>query len=409
YLTGNQVTGESSVDAYIKTLRQGCRCVECNSFAVDCWDGDDGEPIIYHGWTLTSKISFKDVISDAILPYAFERSEFPLILSIENHCGLKQQDKMAHYLKTILSECLYTDRVDENATEMPSPFSLKRKILVKAKRLPSGMSENELIQEVLEEDDERDEKRKKITTVRISKRSIIHHLSVTHHQMSLQKISQKLSDCVNYIEAVHFDNFDYSESQGKFYHMSSFGESKAEKLVEDVEIARQFARYNIRQLSRIYPGAKRQDSSNLKPIPFWNTGCQIVCIQILSGQHIPRPDHEMEGDIIDPYVKVRIRGHHLDQTYLNKGKTEHVHNNGFNPVWRSAFFEFLVMIPNLAFLEFRVKDHSKSGKDESLAVFCVPLRMVQEGYRCIPLEDLAGKRLTPASLLVHIKINRNAV
>lgn len=30
--------------------------------AVDCWDGDDGEPIIYHGWTLTSKILFKDIM-----------------------------------------------------------------------------------------------------------------------------------------------------------------------------------------------------------------------------------------------------------------------------------------------------------------------------------------------------------
>jgi phosphatidylinositol phospholipase C delta len=31
-------------------------------FSVDCWDGDDGEPIIYHGWTLTSKILFKDIM-----------------------------------------------------------------------------------------------------------------------------------------------------------------------------------------------------------------------------------------------------------------------------------------------------------------------------------------------------------
>ena len=29
YLLDNQVTGESSVDAYIKALKQGCRCVEC--------------------------------------------------------------------------------------------------------------------------------------------------------------------------------------------------------------------------------------------------------------------------------------------------------------------------------------------------------------------------------------------
>ena len=41
-------------------------------FLVDCWDGDDGEPIIYHGHTLTSKILFKDVI-EACEKYAFEK------------------------------------------------------------------------------------------------------------------------------------------------------------------------------------------------------------------------------------------------------------------------------------------------------------------------------------------------
>ena len=57
--------------------------------------------------------------------------------------------------------------------------------------------------------------------------------------------------------------------------MSSFGESKAEKIIEDPENSKKFVKYNCRQISRIYPGAKRQDSSNLNIIPFFNAGCQI--------------------------------------------------------------------------------------------------------------------------------------
>lgn len=38
---------------------------------VDCWDGPNGEPIVYHGHTFTSKILFKDVIS-TVEKYAFE-------------------------------------------------------------------------------------------------------------------------------------------------------------------------------------------------------------------------------------------------------------------------------------------------------------------------------------------------
>lgn len=42
--------------------------------AVDCWDGPDGEPIVHHGYTLTSKILFKDVIK-TINKYAFIKNE----------------------------------------------------------------------------------------------------------------------------------------------------------------------------------------------------------------------------------------------------------------------------------------------------------------------------------------------
>ena len=41
---------------------------------VDCWDGPDGEPIVHHGYTLTSKILFKDVI-ETVNKYAFVKNE----------------------------------------------------------------------------------------------------------------------------------------------------------------------------------------------------------------------------------------------------------------------------------------------------------------------------------------------
>lgn len=50
---------------------KSCRCVE-----LDSWDGPNGEPVIYHGYTLTSKILFRDAIQ-AIKDYAFKVPRAP--------------------------------------------------------------------------------------------------------------------------------------------------------------------------------------------------------------------------------------------------------------------------------------------------------------------------------------------
>ncbi len=72
---------------------------------------------------------------------------------------------MADYLKSILGEMLFSDPVDETASALPSPESLRGKVLVKAKRIPPGKTQDEEIEEE-DEDDERDEKRKKTAKVR---------------------------------------------------------------------------------------------------------------------------------------------------------------------------------------------------------------------------------------------------
>ena len=64
--------------------------------------GQKSQPIIYHGHTLTTKISFRDVVQ-TIAESAFVASPLPVILSIENHCSLPQQQKMAAIFKVIIS------------------------------------------------------------------------------------------------------------------------------------------------------------------------------------------------------------------------------------------------------------------------------------------------------------------
>lgn len=78
------------------------------------------------------------------------RTDFPLILSFENHCSRSNQLKIAKYCMEIFGDMLLTKPLDDYPLEpgvpLPSPSRLKNKILIKNKRLKPDVEKQQMEQ-----------------------------------------------------------------------------------------------------------------------------------------------------------------------------------------------------------------------------------------------------------------------
>ncbi|CAG8541101.1 4232_t:CDS:10 [Gigaspora margarita] len=393
YLLGNQLAGKSSVEGYIRAIREGARCVE-----IDCWDGPDG-PVVFHGHTLTTKIKFQDVIS-SIRTHAFKSSPYPLIISLEVHCSIEQQNQMASILLDTLGDCLVTKFLSENETELPSPENLSYKIILKG------------------------------------------HSTIT--DASDVETSKALSDLIVYCASVKFEGFDRDY---KYYQLFSLSEGASTDLLKKKSDKDALIQHNTCHLTRIYPLGVRVNSSNYEPHHQWiagnqlvalnsqifdrgmqisqamfsvNGGCgyvlkperlcnpkisnknppaQTLTIEIISAQQLPKTKNSSKREIVDPFVEVELL---IPGTEATKKRTKTISDNGFNPTWNETLkFTLNCEEINLVFLRFVVWDKDLISSNDLIASYCILVSRLQFGYRYVPLNDVTGELYPFASLFIR--------
>ena len=316
YLLGRQVAGSSSTEAYIRALQRACRCVE-----IDCWDGQDGRPIVMHGNTMTSSVLFSDCIS-VIAKYAFDSSDYPLILSLEVHCNAKQQQAMVDIMTKELGEWLVTEPLMTNVYTLPSPEDLKSRILVKVKTGECSVEKDSAT-------DASSGRRKRSFSSPFTRPQVLDNTlipngpllssppsmsppdytshiwlasrgSATATSMSSttddsdtaqggafraaespkkakSKIIKPLGDLGVYTRGLKLHDFALPESK-TFNHIFSLAERTFENLCKDQDTKAQLEKHNMHYLMRIYPSGFRMKSSNFDPLVFWRRGVQMVAL-----------------------------------------------------------------------------------------------------------------------------------
>ncbi|KAI4575259.1 hypothetical protein MJG53_011462 [Ovis ammon polii x Ovis aries] len=392
YLTAGQLAGNSSVEMYRQVLLSGCRCVE-----LDCWKGRtaEEEPVITHGFTMTTEISFKEVI-EAIAECAFKTSPFPILLSFENHVDSpKQQAKMAEYCRLIFGDALLMEPLDkyplESGVPLPSPMDLMYKILVKNKKKshkssegsgkkklseqasntysdsssvfePSSPGAGEADTESDDDDDDDD-----------CKKSSMDEGTAGSEAMA----TEEMSNLVNYIQPVKFESFETSKNLAMQINMGMY-------------------EYNGKSGYRLKPEFMRRPDKHFDPFTEGIVDgivANTLSVKIISGQFL-------SDKKVGTYVEVDMFGLPVD-TRRKALKTKTSQGNAVNPIWEEEPIVFKkVVLPSLACL--RIAVYEEGGKFIGHRI--LPVQAIRPGYHYICLRNERNQPLMLPALFVYIEV-----
>ncbi|KAM7223464.1 putative 1-phosphatidylinositol-4,5-bisphosphate phosphodiesterase 1 [Rhypophila decipiens] len=302
YLLGRQVAGESSTEGYINALVRGCRCVE-----IDCWDGDDDQPVVKHGHTLTTKISFREVIK-TVNKYAFEAVQTPLWISLEVRCSLKTQANMASIMREIFGQKLVDAPLPGvEANQLPTPEQLMNRILIKVKKsqpqeesprlgrrrgnsLPSPYQRAVSLESVPPPSSPLlSPTRQMMPRFNTITEGEVHEAVSTStsecESDSERDFAKKTNSKINpvlgclgvYCTGIQFEGFDTPDAK-LFNHIFSFKEKSFDEKNQPAAAKLALRLHNMKYLMRVYPNASRISSNNFDPLLYWKRGVQMAAL-----------------------------------------------------------------------------------------------------------------------------------
>ncbi|XP_022730851.1 phosphoinositide phospholipase C 2-like isoform X2 [Durio zibethinus] len=434
YLTGNQVSSASSVVPIKNALLRGVRVIE-----LDLWPNSKGNDVeVRHGGTLTSPVDLQKCLQ-AIKENAFHASEYPVVITFEDHLNQNLQKKVAKMVTETFGEMLYCTET-EILEQFPSPELLKRRVLISTKPPKEYLEGNTAGEEVSE-----NESRTRNPS------DIGEHVPDEDEEKAVPQYRQLI--------AIHAGKLkggleNWLSDDPKKVRRLSLSEQELENATRTH--GTKIVGFTQRNLLRVFPKGTRLDSSNYNPFVGWMHGAQMVAFNMQGhGKHlwimqgmfkanggcgyVKKPDFLLQrgpnDEVFNPnapldvktvmtvkvflgegwhqdfphtafdrysppdfYTRIGIAGARADRDIRETAKIE----DEWLPVWNEEF-EFILRVPELAVLRIEVLEYDTTGKPDFGGQACLPVSELRTGIRTVPLHDKKGNRYKHARLLLSIK------
>ncbi|OWM87425.1 hypothetical protein CDL15_Pgr022536 [Punica granatum] len=450
YLTGNQLSSDCSDAPIIRALQRGVRVIE-----LDLWPNSAKDDIhVLHGRTLTSPVTLIKCLK-SIKEFAFVKSPYPVIITLEDHLTPELQAKVAEMVTEIFGDLLHYPG-GEGLVEFPSPESLKNKIIISTKPpkeyLESKNSKDKGLISVLEKNTSNEEK------------DALLDYEYDYKSDGDQDCDESSSPNRKGPEYKRLITIQAGKPKGSLKDALRNADNKVKRLsLSEQELEKLAAshgtdlvRFTQKNILRIYPKGTRVTSTNYRPNIGWMHGAQMVAFNMqgygkslwmMQGMfranggcgYVKKPDFLMlrgpNKEVFDPkrtnvvrktlmvkvfmgdgwsrdfsqthfdtfsppdfYTKLYIIGVPADAA---KRKTRIIEDNWF-PVWNEEF-TFPLTVPELALLRIEVREYDRSDKDDFGGQTCLPISELRSGIRAVPLYDRKGEKYKSVKLLMQFQ------
>ncbi|XP_022890021.1 phosphoinositide phospholipase C 2-like [Olea europaea var. sylvestris] len=460
YLTGNQLSSDCSDAPIIHALQRGVRVIE-----LDIWPNSRKDNVnVLHGRTLTSPVELIKCLR-SIKEHAFSASEYPVVITLEDHLTPDLQAKVAEMITRTFGDMLFSPS-SECLMELPSPESLKKRIIISTKPPKEYLEAKEFelressskkfkdsgddgawgkeVNFKAKVDDEKDDDLEREGDSNDDDDSKLHQTAEPEYKRLIAIHAGKGKGSIS----------DWLRVDPDKVRRLSLSEQELEKAV--INHGKDIVRFTQRNILRIYPKGTRFNSSNYNPLVGWMHGAQMVAFNmqgygrslwLMHGMfranggcgYVKKPEFLLKAgphnEVFDPKVKLPVKTTLRVTVYMGDGwyyEFRHTHFDKYSPpdfytrvgiagvpadtimkktkiiednwipTWDETF-EFPLTVPELALLRIEVHEYDMSEKDDFAGQTCLPVVELRKGFRAVPLHSRKGEKYPSTKLLMRFE------